>query len=135
MRHSSLLRRLPDAARDLIHNHVVMRCVAADQAAKADDGIIFPGFGKSASGQGNFERSGDADQRDVFLPCARAQQSVVSALEEPFCDEGVEARNDNRTPLSSSAKPTLDSRNRRLRRTLDFYFLFRGFLRASVSLW
>src|SRR5260221_4013365 len=127
MRHSSLLCRLPDAARNLVHDHVVMRCVAADQAAKADDGIIFLGFGKSARGQGNFERSGYADQRDVFLPCARAQQSVVSTLEEPFRDEGVEARNNNGKPLSSSAKAAFESRGRSLGWSFEFYFYFRGF--------
>src|SRR6266566_2807397 len=32
MRHASLLRRLPNAARDLVHDDVVMRGIAAEQA-------------------------------------------------------------------------------------------------------
>src|SRR5260370_8312133 len=128
MRHSSLLRRLPDAARNLIHDHVVMRLIAAEQEPEANDRIVLLGLREHAGGGWNFERSGNANQRDVFLLRARAQQSVVSALKKPFRDKGVEARDDNCKPTSRSAKPTLDSRDRRLSGKLDFYFFFRGFL-------
>src|SRR5229473_2171724 len=101
-----------------------MRRVAADKAPKADDGVIFLGFGKSASGQGNFERSGYADQRDVFLPCARAQQSVVSALKEPFRNEGVEAGDNNSEPLSASAEAAFDRRNFCVGWSFEFYLYF-----------
>jgi len=133
MRDSSLLRRLPDAASNLIHDHIVMRRIAADQAAEANDGVIFFGFGKRASGQGNLERARHAGERDVFLLRARAQQPVVGALKEPFRDEGVEARDYNCEPFSGGAESAFDSSNLQQGKTFKFYFLFRFSLRSSAS--
>ena len=50
VRNAGLLRRLPNAARDFVSDHVVMSCVSAKQTAETDNGIVFPGFGKGAGG-------------------------------------------------------------------------------------
>src|SRR5437764_11938203 len=50
MRHASLLRRLPNAARDLVHDDDVMRGIAAQQASEADDGAVLLGFSRRACG-------------------------------------------------------------------------------------
>ena len=135
MRDTGLLRRLPDAPRNFIHDDVIVRRVAAQQTTNTENRVVLPSFGKRARGQRDFECPGNSDQRDVFLLRARAQQSVVSALKETFRDEGVEARDDNSKPPSISAEAALDSRNRRLSNTFGFYLFFRAVLRASVSPW
>ena len=45
VRNAGLLRRLPNAARDLIRDHIVMSGIPAQQTAQADDGIVFLRFG------------------------------------------------------------------------------------------
>ncbi len=65
MRHSSLLRRLPNPARDFVDDYVVMRRISAQQAPETDDGVVFLGFSEGASRGRNFERAGDANDLDV----------------------------------------------------------------------
>ncbi len=65
VRHSGFLRGLADAAGDFVDDDVVVRGVAAQQAAQADDCIVFFGLGKGAGSGRNFERAGDADDFDV----------------------------------------------------------------------
>ena len=72
MRHSRFLRGLANTASDLVDDDIVVRGVAPQQAAEADDGVVFFGFGKSARGGGDFESAGDADDGDVFFFRARA---------------------------------------------------------------
>ena len=127
MRNSSLLRRLPNPPSHFVHNHVVMRRVAAQQAANTDDRVVFLRLGKRTGGQGNFKRSGDTDQHDVFFLRARAQQPVVGALEKSLRDERVEARDDKGKAPTRGAKTAVDGGDRRLGNTLDFYFFFRAF--------
>src|ERR1700687_105396 len=108
-----------------------MRRIAADQAPEANDRIVFSGFGEHAGGGWNFKRSGHANERDVLLLCARAQQSVVSAQEEPLRDERVETRHDNSEALSGTTKSAFDRRNFWLGWAFDFSFLFSFSLSAS----
>lgn len=79
MRNAGLLRGLSDATSDFVDHDIVVGCVATKQAAEADNGIVFPGFGESASGGGNFERARDADDGDVVIPGTRTKQSVIGA--------------------------------------------------------
>ena len=47
MRHSSLLRRLPNPARHFVDDHVVMRRIPAQQTAETNDRVILPGLSQS----------------------------------------------------------------------------------------
>src|SRR6184192_1364655 len=100
MRHASLLRRLPNAARDLVHDDVVMRGIAAQQASEADDGVVFFSFSQSAGGGRNFEGTGDAEDFDVPLFCPGSYKSVVGAAEQAVSYEFIETRDDNSEPKS-----------------------------------
>ena len=71
MRHSSFLRRLSNPPRDFVDDYVVMRSIPANQAAQADDGIVFFSFSKGASRGRNFESARDPDNFDVTFFCAR----------------------------------------------------------------
>ena len=100
VRHARLLRRLPNAARDFIDDHVVMRGVAAEQAAKADDGVILFRLRQRPCRGRNFKRPRHTDDLDVFLFRTRAQKPVISTLQKSLCDESVETRNDDRETFS-----------------------------------
>src|SRR5713226_7441281 len=104
MRHARLLRRLSDAAGHFVDDYVVVSCVAAKQAAQADDGVVFFGFGQRARGRGNFEGAGDADNFNIPLLCIAAQEPVERALEKSLGDESVKAGNHDAKALTRSAK-------------------------------
>jgi len=95
VRHASLLSGLPDPAGYFVHDYVVVRCVAAQQAAQADDRIIFACLGELSRRYRNLERAWDTHQRNVFLLRAGAQQSVDCAQQQPLGDESIEPRNHN----------------------------------------
>jgi hypothetical protein len=95
VRNAGLLRGLADAACYFVDDDVVMRGVAAQQAAETDDGVVFFSFGQSARGRGNFEGAGDANDFDVVLFCSRANQSVISASQQTVGDELVESGDDD----------------------------------------
>ena len=131
MGHARLLRRLPDAARDFVHNNIVMGGIATDQTTEANDGIVFPGCGESASGRWNFECPGNADELDVFAGCSAAQQSVERTAKQPFRDELVKARDDNGKVLSGSAQIALNRLDLRLSGSLQRRIRFAVGLRES----
>ena len=98
MWNSGFLSGLADAARDFIHDYIVMGRVTTQQAAEADDGVIFPGFSESAGGGGNFKGTGNADDSDVLLFGARAKKTVISTTKKPFSNELIEpGSNDSET--------------------------------------
>ena len=102
MRNSGLLGGLSDAARNFINNHIVMGRVAAQEAAEADDGVILVSFSESTGGGGNFERARNADNADVLVMRAGAQETVIGTAKQAFCDELIEARdNDCKTKTGS----------------------------------
>jgi len=93
--HARFLRGLPDAARDFVHDDVVMGGVAAQEATQTNNGIVFLGLGKSTSGRRNLERARNADDFDVVASCATPNQSVEPTSKQSLSDELVEARDDN----------------------------------------
>jgi len=127
MRHASLLRRLPNAARDLVHDDVVMRGIAAQQASEADDGVVFLGFSESAGSGRNLEGTGHAEDFDVPLFCPGSYKSVVGAAEQAVSYEFIETRDDNSEPKSGCVQFSGNS--------LLPNFLFGYVLSVSVSLW
>jgi hypothetical protein len=133
MWHSSLLSRLPDAPSNFIHNDIVMRRIATQQAANTNDRVVLFRLSKHSGRRRNLERAGNPREHDIFLSGARPQQSIVGAKNKSLCDKGIEAGNNNGKPLSLSAEAALNSRNSWLRWPFDFYFLFRDFLRACES--
>ena len=68
MRHAGFLRRLSNPARNFIDDHVVVRCVPAQQTAETDDRVIFFGFGESAGSRWDFKGAWHTDDLDGFLP-------------------------------------------------------------------
>src|SRR5437773_4497550 len=114
MRHASLLRRLPNAARDLVHDDVVMRGIAAQQASEADDGVVFLGFSESAGSGRNLEGTGHAEDFDVPLFCPGSYKSVVGAAEQAVSYEFIETRDDNSEPKSGCVQFSGDRKSTRL---------------------
>src|ERR1700685_3131578 len=92
MGNAGCLRRLSDATGDLVDDYVVVGGVSTQQAAEADDGVIFPGLGEGAGRGGDFESAGHANDLDMFLSRSGAQQPIKSALQQSLGDEAVEAR-------------------------------------------
>src|SRR5207248_597221 len=92
MRHSGFLRRLPNPSRDLVHDHVIVGRISAEQASEANDAIVFLGFGERAGGGGDFEGAGYADDFDVVFFRTGADQSVVGAPQQAVSDELVKSR-------------------------------------------
>jgi len=127
MGNAGFLRRLSDAAGDLVDDDVIVGGVAAQETAQTDDRVILPGLGESAGGGGNFEGAGNSDDGDVFLPGAGSNQSVIGATQQPFGNELIEPGNDNSEPETSRVQFACDC--------LLANFLFVGFLRDSVSPW
>ena len=126
MRNSGLLRRLPNATRNFVDNHVVVRRIPPQQAANTNDGIVFLCLRKRARGNRYFKRPRHPHQRNIFFLGARTHQPIVSALKKPLCNKRIEARDNDRKAFPSRAKPALDSSNSRLGRPLDFDLLFRS---------
>lgn len=106
MRDSGFLRRLPNPAGHFVHYYVIVRGVSAQQAPEADDGIVLLGFGQRARGGRNLKRARNADDRDVLLPCAGANQSVVRASQQSIGNELVEAGNNNSEGKTGRAEAT-----------------------------
>jgi len=122
MRNSGVLRRLPDATRYFIDDDIVMGRVSAQQTSNAEYCVVLSCFGEHAGGRGNFKRTWDANQNDIFSPGARAEQPVVGTLKKPFRNEGVEARDHDRESLPRSAEPAFNGGKRRFRNFFDFQF-------------
>src|SRR6266496_1124773 len=66
MRHSSLLRRLANTARDFVDNYVVVGGVSTQQASETDDGIVFFRFSEGAGSRRDFEGAGDAHDVNIL---------------------------------------------------------------------
>src|SRR3954463_2402423 len=113
MRHASFLRRLSDAARTFIDNHIVMRRISTQKTADANDGIVGPGCGKCARRRGDFKRPWHSDHVNIFFLRSGAQQPVASTLQKPFSNERIKAGYNQRKALSGSVEISLKRRNRR----------------------
>lgn len=61
MGNASFLCGLSDAAGDFIHDHVVVRGVPAQEAAEAEDRIVFLRLGQLPRRERNFEGAGNAN--------------------------------------------------------------------------
>ena len=92
MRHSRLLRRLPNSPRNFVDDHVVMRRVPANQTAQTDDGVVFPSLRQGTRRRRNFKRSRHADNINIFLACARTHQPVIGAAQQAVGNKFVEPR-------------------------------------------
>lgn len=73
MRDAGFLRRLSDPARDFIDDDIVMGGVAAQEAANADDGVVFVGLSERARSLGNLKAPWDANYVDIFFLCSRTE--------------------------------------------------------------
>lgn len=134
MRHTSFLRRLPDAACDFVDDDVVVGGVAADKASQADDGIVFFRFCERTRRRRNLEGAGDADESNIFFIGSGADKAVEGALKKPFSDESIEAGHDERKALPSGVEFALNRGELCLQLRIDapeFDFV----LRDSVSPW
>ncbi len=135
MRNSSLLRRLPNPTRNFIHDHVVMRRIAAQQTSKANNCIVLPSLRQSPRRQRNLKRPRHPHQMNVFPGSARAHQPVDSAQQQPLSDKCIEPGNGNSEALARSAQRSFERRKIRLRKRLNNEILIVFFLRDSVPPW
>ena len=128
--HAGIKLRELDAARGFRANVIVMRSLAAQNAADADDGFAAAGFGKFFGGDGNFERARDADDFDVIFGGSGAFQRIESRIEQAIRDELIEAADDNSETQAGSgkfsARRTGSALLRRFRRHSLFAFELRG---------
>ena len=128
--HAGIKLRELDAAGGFRANVIVMRSLAAQNAADADDGLAAAGFGKFFGGDGNFERAGDPDEFDLAFRSARSFERVESRIEQPVSDELIEAAHYNSETQARggklSARRTGSALLRRFRRHSLFAFELRG---------
>src|ERR1035437_8247713 len=80
MRHARLLLRLADAARNLGVNSFVVSGLAAQQAAKSEDGVAALRLRKRAGSGRNLPRARDANDLDIRLGRAAALEGVRAPL-------------------------------------------------------
>jgi hypothetical protein len=129
MGYARLLRGLPDAARNFIHNDVVVGGIAAQQATQADNRVIPPSPGESAGGHRNFECAGHTNDFDIFALCPAAQQSVACASKQPLGNELVKPGDDNAKMFSRSVEISLNrpylNRGRGIERRILFMIVLR----------
>jgi hypothetical protein len=118
--HAGLLRGLPNAASDFVDDDVVMRGIAAQQAAEANDGVVFFCLGESARGGRNFECAGNADDLDVILVGSRTNKAVVCATQKSVSNKLVEAGDDDAEFSSRRAEIAFN----RFERARNFFVLF-----------
>ena len=104
MRHPSLLRGLPDPARDFIHDDVVVSGIATEQTTQTENGVIFAGLGHLARGQWNLKGAGHANDLDIPALRVTAQQSIERASKQSLRDELVKPRDDDAESFSGSAE-------------------------------
>lgn len=124
---SRLLRRLADPTCDFVDDDVIMRRISAQQAAEADDCVVFAGLRKRARGRRNLEGAGNADNVNVLVLRPGAQQPIVCASQQAIRDEFVKSRNDDGKAQAGSIQLS--------RTRLQPNFGFGRVLRVSVSLW
>src|SRR3984957_19257420 len=91
MRHPSLLRRLPNAPRHFIHDHVIVGRIAAQQTTNADDRVVLLRLRQLPRRQRNLKRPRHANQIDILLICTRSQQPIDGAQQQPLRNERVES--------------------------------------------
>src|ERR1700678_319550 len=127
MRNPSLLRRLPNPPRHLIHNHVVMRRIAAQQTTNTKYRVVLLGLGEHPGRRRNFEGARNAYQGNVFLLRSRPKQPIVSAKKKPFRNKRIEAGDNNSEAFSGRTQITLDRSDRRRGKAFEFDFLVRRF--------
>lgn len=95
VRDAGFLRRLSYAARDFVDDDIVVGSVSAKQAAKTDNRVVFFGFSEGASGGGNFERAGHANDGDVLLCRTATKKAIIRATQQALGDEFVETGDDD----------------------------------------
>jgi len=107
--HSIDLRELY-AASDLGADVVVMRGLAADDAADADDGVVLRGGGQFFRGDGDFEGAGNADDLDLTRSCSGGGERIESGSEQAIGDEAIEAADDYAKPETFGAERAAEFR-------------------------
>ncbi len=66
MRNPSLLRRLPNPPRHFVHDHVIMRRIAAQQTSETNDRVIFLSLRQLPRRQRNLKRPRHPHQINIF---------------------------------------------------------------------
>ncbi len=114
MWHSGLLRRLPNPPRNLVHNHVVMRRVPAQQTSQTNDGVVLSSQSKRPRGRRNLKRPRHPHDRNMFPQRPRPQQSIASTLQKPLRDKRIKPRHYNSEPFPARVRLPLQDRKLRL---------------------
>src|SRR5271154_5035284 len=91
VRHSGLLLRLSDPAGDFVVNGLIVRGLAANQAAEGDDGVVLFRLGENSGGGRHLPSSGNANNLNIRLSRAAAVEAVEGAFEQPVGDDRVPA--------------------------------------------
>src|SRR5690349_15802574 len=114
MGHPGLLCRLTDSSGYLGRDMLIMAGLAANQTTKRDHGGILSRLGQSASLGRYLKRSRNANDQDVRFPAPCAHQSIHSALQQTFGNEGIPPTHYDGKAHSLGFQLTFDGRRQRL---------------------
>jgi hypothetical protein len=135
MRNARLLRRLPNPARDFIHDHVIVRGTAAQQAPETNNRVILLSLRELPRRQRYLKRPRHAHYSDIFFLSAGSHQPIDRAQQKSLGDKCVESRNHDSKAHTHSAQRTFERGNPMLGRSLDNEILLVLLLRDSVPPW
>ena len=110
MRHAGLLLRLPNPARNFCVDRLVVRRLAAQQAAQRDHRVHLAAFGRRPRRVRHLPRARHTHHRHIFARRAAASQAIERTLQQPVRNHSVPARGHNHKAHPLGRHPTLDRR-------------------------
>jgi len=133
MRNTRLLGGLPDSARDLVDDDIVVGSVTAKKAAETNDRVVLFGFGESTRRGRNFKGTRDANQIDILAFCAATRKAIECALKKSFGNKRIKAGDYDGETLSSTAELALEGLHLNLGQAVRRWNFCVLFLRDSMS--
>lgn len=124
MWNAGFLRGLPNTARDFVDDDIIVGRVSAKQASDADDGVVFLRERERARGGRNLEGARHANYGNIVPARSELPQSVARTDEKSFCNEGIEARDNDGEATPSSIQITLHRWNCWPWRQFNFQIFF-----------
>ena len=87
---------LHDGRSHWVINVFVVRCLTLNDRSKTDDGRKLPAFRQTFRGQGNLERSGDANHRNPIISQTVSTKRIDGPVKQSVRNKIIESRDDDR---------------------------------------